>query len=410
MNTKEYLEKRNDLVDKMDKIVNTAKSEDRAVTEEEKENFTNYENEVKAIDSTLEMEEKMNKFNVKEVIVTDKTSIVNKLEAKYNKHIQKVVGFNNWNTYSDDVKEKMLKDYETFKNVIRQVSNTDTPVVTGDNGILIPQTVANEIISMIEDICPIYEMSEHFSVVGDLFLPIETEDTISMEYADEFTDAESGTIKTGNVKLSGYLARCLVKISKSLINNSKFDIVGYVEKKIAYKAKKFMEQELVIGTSGKIEGLRGVTQVVETAVANKVGSDDLIDLQDTIIEDFQANSIFIMNRATRTAIRKLKDGQGNYLLNRDFEAKWGYRLLGKDVYTTDSMPTIANADDKAVIYYGDLSGLGTKISEAPSIQVLNERYAVEHALGLLAFIQMDGKVTNTQKLAKLVIKGTVVSA
>lgn len=374
MNTKEYLEKRNDLVDKMDKIVNTAKSEDRAVTEEEKENFTKYENEVKAIDSTLEMEEKMNKIDVKEVVDNKALS-------------------------------QEEKDNKAFLNIIKRLQNEDTPVIPGDNGVLIPQTVANRIISKIQDVCPIFEMAERYNVIGTLLIPVETSDTITMSYADEFTDAESGKVVVGSVRLGGYLARCLVKVSKSLINNSNFDVVGYVIDKIAYKASKFIEDELINGTEDKIEGLTGIAQdmTMETATANKVGADDLIDLQDKIVEPYQANSIFIMTRATRNAIRKLKDGEGNYLLNRDFEAKWGYRLLGKDVYTTDAIT------DGSVIY-GDLTGLAVKVSENVSIQVLNERYAVEHATGLLAFIEMDAKVQNTQKLAKLTVKGTVVSA
>ena len=369
---KELNEKRNELVSKMQNIVNTAKDENRIINEEETKEFNDLEKEVKNIDNNIEMEEKMEKLN-KVVKVEDKKELTDK-----------------------------ERDYKVFLNIVRKIQNEDTPVTAGENGVLIPTTVANEIISKIEDICPIYSMAEHYNVIGDLIIPTETTDTIEMEYADEFTDAESGKVVIGSVKLGGYLARCLVKVSKSLINNSHFDVVGYIENKIAYKAAKFIEKQLVVGTEGKIEGLRGVTQNVESATATKLTADDLIDLQDTILEPFQANSIFIMNRATRNAIRKLKDNDGDFLLNRDLEAKWGYKLLGKDVYTTDSMPTIGAGN--IAVYYGDMSGLAVKVSENVSLQVLNERYAVEHATGLLAFLQMDAKVINTQKIAKLTIK------
>lgn len=49
-----------------------------------------------------------------------------------------------------------------------------------------------------------------------------------------------------------------------------------------------------------------------------------------------------MNKATRTAIRKLKDNEGRYILNPDATAKWGYTLFGKPVYTTDSVSAIAS--------------------------------------------------------------------
>ena len=196
--------------------------------------------------------------------------------------------------------------------------------------------------------------------------------------------------------LAEYLGRCLVKVPKSLINNGAIDVVAYVINKIAHEVSVFLENELLNGTDGKVEGLKGVKLAVETATAGKVGTDDLIDVQEEVIDAFQANACWIMSRETRKAIRKLKDGDGTYLLQKDFTSKWGYTLLGKPVYTSD------NAG--AVVYYGDFSGLATKISEAMNIQVLNEKYAEQHAVGILAFVGIDAKVQNTQKIAKLTVK------
>ena len=96
-----------------------------------------------------------------------------------------------------------------------------------------------------------------------------------------------------------------------------------------------------------------------------------------------------------------KDKEGDYLLNRDFTAKWGYTLLGKDVYCSDAMDKMLAG--KTAIYYGDFSGLAVKVSENANMQVLQERYAEEHLLGILAFVEWDAKVADTQKLAKLVM-------
>lgn len=108
-----------------------------------------------------------------------------------------------------------------------------------------------------------------------------------------------------------------------------------------------------------------------------------------------------MNRTTRNAIRKLKDANGNYLLNRDITAKWGYTLLGKDVYTTDKMDE-AEAT-KTAIYYGDMSGLALKVVEDINLEILREKYATQHAIGVTAWMEVDAKVENAQKLAKLVM-------
>ncbi len=366
---KQLVEKRNDLVAEMTNIVDTAKAENRAVTEDEAMQFENCKAEIQNIDKTINMEREMENFE-------------NKIVAEPVKEITD--------------KER---DEKAFINLIKQIKNTDTPMTYGENGAVIPTTIAQRIIARVEEICPIWTLAEHYNIKGNLSIPAEdeTNTNVEMTYADEFTDAESGKIKFKSINLGEFLGRCLVKVSNSLINNSQFDIVTYVVNKIAKKVSKFLEKELLVGTDGKIEGLKGVTLAVETATAGKVGSDDLIDLQEEIIDDYQMDSVFIMSRATRKAIRKLKDNDNQYLLNKDLSAKWGYTLLGKPVYTTDAI-----GDN--VVYYGDFSGLAVKISENISIQVLKEKYAEQHATGLLAFVGCDAKVQDTQKIAKLTVK------
>ena len=227
-----------------------------------------------------------------------------------------------------------------------------------------------------------------------------------MTYADEGTSAESGKAVLTSIELKGYLGRALAKVSKSLINNSEFDIVGFVIDKMAHAIAVFIEKELLFGTQNKIEGLRGISadMTITSASATALDLDEVMDTQDAVIDKYQGASIWIMNRQTRNALRKLKDREGQYLLNKDVTAKWGYTLLGKDVYTSDAMPTVGAG--KTVIYYGDFSGLAVKVSEDINMQVLNERYAEEHMTGILAFVEMDSKVADTQKISKLVMSGS----
>lgn len=123
-------------------------------------------------------------------------------------------------------------------------------------------------------------------------------------------------------------------------------------------------------------------------------------LQQISIPDiYQSGAVWIMNKATRTAIRKLKDSDGNYLLNRDVSARWGYTLLGKDVYCSDAMPKMAAK--ATAVYYGDFSGLAVKVAEDANIEVLREKYATQHAVGVVAWMEIDTKVEDSQKIAKL---------
>lgn len=370
---KKLIEKRNDLVEEMTNIVNTAKSENRAVSEEEANRFEACKAEIANIDKTIKMGDEME--NLENKVIEAKPEMT-----------------------------QAQKDEKAFINLIKQIKNADTPMTYGANGAVVPTTIAQRIIAKVEEICPIWTMAEHYNVKGNLSLPAEDEGNtnLAMTYADEFSEAESGKVTFKSINLGEFLGRCLCKVSKSLINNSQFDIVSYVVDKIARKVSVFLEKELLVGTTSKIEGLKGVTLNVTTASATAVTADELVDLQEEVIDAYQANAVWIMNRATRKAIRKLKDQDGQYLLNKDMTAKWGYTLLGKPVYTSDNMPVLASG--AIAIYYGDMSGLAVKVSEEMNIQVLNEKYAEQHAVGVLAFIGCDAKVQNPQKIAKLTCK------
>ena len=131
----------------------------------------------------------------------------------------------------------------------------------------------------------------------------------------------------------------------------------------------------------------------------------MIDLQEIIPDVYQSDAIWIMNRSTRAEIRKVKDGDGNYLLNRDLNARWGYTLLGKDVYTSDNMGELDTASS-TLIYYGDLKGLAVKVSEDVNIDVLFETKARQHAVEVLGFVELDAKVQNAEMLTKMVNKAS----
>lgn len=374
MDEKKLVEKRNNLVTEMENIVNTAKAENRVVNDEETNKFNNLEKEVKEIDNTITMNDKINKIGLKKV--AEPTSQLS-------------------------VEDKERKQFE---NYLRGIKNNDEPTTKTDGQVMIPTTIWDRIIDQVIQISPIFERADRYNISGNLVLPKYDKEnsSIVMEYSDEGTTADSGKVVISQIELKGYLSRALAKVSKSLINNTKFDIVGFVEEKMAQAIAVFIEHELLKGTEGKIEGLRGIDadMTVTAASATAITADELMDTQDKVIDNYQANSIWVMNRATRDALRKLKDKEGDYLLNRDFTAKWGYSLLGKDVYCSDEVDKIAAG--KTTIFYGDFSGLAVKTSEEANMQVLNERYAEEHMVGILAFLEMDAKVADTQKISKLV--------
>lgn len=385
MKFKKLREKRLLLQNEMSQLIDAADTEERAMTEEESNRFSEIEQEIAQIDATIATEERARNLNI-----SDENN-------------------NNDSNGSDDNVEHSDMEVRAFENYIRGVveERADANLTVADNGAVIPTSIANKIIQKVVTICPIFQDAERYNIKGTLTIPYydESSGDIAMSYMDEFVDdGESTSGKIKNITLQGYLGRAITDVSKSLLNNSSFNLLDFVIDRMALSISRFVEHELLIGTSGKIEGLSGVTNVKVAASPTAVTSDELIELQETVPDVYQASAYWIMNKATRTAIRKFKDGQGNYLLNKDANSRWGYTLFGKDVYTSDNMPTM-KAGAKA-IYYGDMKGLAVKVSEDINIEVLRETKARQHVVEVLGFIEFDAKVQNGEMIAALQMKAS----
>lgn len=372
-NEKALEEKRTELLNEMSNIVEAAKAETRTLTDDEEARYDEIKKELSKIDKTLE--------------AIEEQRALNNIPVKKN----------------DKEKATELEE-RAFANYIRGIVETRTTNLTvGDNGAVIPKTIAQKIIKKVYDISPIYQLATRYNVKGDLTIPYydESSSAITTAYATEFTDLESSSGKFLNIELKGYLAGALTKVSKSLLNNSNFDLISFVITAMAESIARFIEKELLKGTSDKITGLSKVKQKVTAGSSAVITADELIDVQEMVPDVYQAGAIWIMNKTTRTAIRKLKDNDGNYLLNKDVSAKWGYTLLGKDVYTSENMDAISS--EKTSIYYGDMSGLAVKLSEDINIEVLREKYATQHAIGVVGWVELDSKIENEQKISALVM-------
>ena len=383
-NIKALRETRAEKVKELELLYAKLEAEQRAVTEEEEKQIGAIQDEIDQIDKTIDI---LN--DIKERL------------ANANAGKREMVDENR----DDAAEQRAESERKSFENYLRGAVmgevRADTNMTLTDNGAVIPTTIAKKIVEKIYDISPILERATKYNVKGNLTIPFYPADSndVEMAYATEFTDLTADTGKFGSIELKGFLAGALVKISRSLMNNSQFDIVGFVIDHMALVAARWIEGELLKGTDDKIEGLSSVTQGVTAAAATAVTADELIQLQDSVKDAFQGKAIWIMSNATRTAIRLLKDNEGRYLLNDDVSSPFGRTLLGKPVYVSDNMPDMA-ASAKP-IYYGDMSGLAVKITEEFEVQVLREHYATQHAVGVVGWTEMDAKVENEQNISAL---------
>ena len=389
---KELMEKKNDLITRADEVLNKAKEEKRELTEDEAMELAEIRDNVRRIMKTLELK---GEFDKMEGSALEKEGLPKDEEERK----------------CGDKEERAVEEEKAFANYIRgYVNQRDTAynMTLTDNGAVIPTTIANRIIKKVYDICPILERSTKYNVKGKLELPVYDESTqaITVAWATEFQDLTSSVGKLQSIELSGYLAGALTLVSRSLINNSQVDIVAFVVDRMAYDIARFIEKTLLNG-GGSVAGLTGVTLTTNAVGSTSVTANELIETQGLVKDVFQDNAIWIMSTNTRTAIRELKDNMGRYLLQDDISLPFGKSLLGKPVYVSDNMPDMVAG--KVAIYYGDISGLATKFAEDINIQVLREKYATQHAIGVVGWLEFDSKVEDVQKIAKVKMAGTPAS-
>lgn len=376
MNTKQLYEKLNELKAENRSLAETAVTETRDFNEQEKADFAARSAEIERLEETIKMIE-----NIPVETETRAVEVVEDIAV---------------------IEERAFADYIMGKAT--EMRSGEQNVTMANNAAIIPTTIANRIIKEVKDRCPILAGATVYNVKGTLKIPVwgnaNTSHNIAVGYQAEFTAVTADAGKFTSVDLGGYLAGALTLVGKSVQNNGAFNVVDFVVSQMAEEIAIWIEGQLLTGTgSSAAQGATATTNGITAAGTAAVTADELISLQAKVKQAYQGNSCWTMHPDTFVAIKKLKDTTNRYLIQEDFSSEFPYRLLGRPVYLSDNMPTMA-ASAKAILY-GDYSGLAVNFRENIGIEVLRERYADLHAIGVLGFFEFDSKVADTQKLAVL---------
>lgn len=316
------------------------------------------------------------------------------------------------NNMENNIENREQQELRSFADFIRgtatQMRAGEQNFSISNNGALLPTSIANRIIETVRDMCPILAGADVYHVSGTLKIPVygkaNTTHDIAVGYGADFTELTADAGAFTSVDLTGYLVGALSLVGRSLLNNADIDLVSFVVRKMAESISVFVEGELLTGTgatNSHCTGALSTTNTMNAGSVSAISADNLIDLQVKVNQAFQKNAVWTMHPSTWTVIKKLKDKNDRYLVQDDITGEFPYRLLGKPVYLSDNMPTIASAA-KAVLY-GDYSGLSVNIRENMTVEVLREKYATQHAVGVVAWMELDSKVSDPQKLATLVM-------
>lgn len=365
MNRKGLEERKNDLKNQMSAMLETAKQENRALADEETKKFDELETEIREINETLKREEEKNKME------------------------------------NTEIREESKQFVEYVRNVLE--NRADANLTVGKNGVIIPNTIANKIIMTAYDMSGILKDATKYNTKGTLTIPKYTADgstDVAMAYAEEFVELESKIGKFASVELGNYLAGALAILSKSLVSNTDIDLENKVIEIMSIAISRFMEKECLYGTDGKVDGLKGIANKVTAGSSTAITVADLVKVKNAVKKQFRGGAKWIMSNETLTAIELLKDGEDRFIFREDLNGEFDGYILGYPVEVSDNMAEIGAGND--VIFFGDFSGLALKQrSDALELNVLREKYATQHAIGINAWLEFDAKVENEQKLSKL---------
>lgn len=225
---------------------------------------------------------------------------------------------------------------------------------------------------------------------------VDEEDPIS-DTDDAFSQVSIGAYKLGT----------MIKVSEELLNDSAFNLQTYIAKEFARRIGAKEEEAFFVGDGdGKPTGIFHATAGAQlgatTASATAITADELLDLFYSLKAPYRKKASFVMNDATVKAIRKLKDGSGQYLWQPSIAAGQPDTILNRPVKTSAYVPTIAAA--AKIIAFGDFGYYWIADRQGRVFQRLNELYAATGQVGFKATQRVDGKLILAESIKVLQMK------
>ena len=197
------------------------------------------------------------------------------------------------------------------------------------------------------------------------------------------------------VVLGAYKLATMIKVSEELLSDSIFDIEGYVSEQFGKRIGDKEEDAFLTGNGvskpiGILHTTGGAEVGVTTAGASAITGDELIDLVYSLRAPYRKSAVFVLNDTTVKLLRKLKDGDGQYLWRPGITENAPDTILGHRIVTSEFMPGVSAANKS--IAFGDFSYYWIADRQGRTFKRLNELYATTGQIGFLASQRLDGKL------------------
>lgn len=368
---KALIEKRSALSCRMKELIDGIKTEERAFTEEENTEFKNLEAELRAVNDTIDAEQRM----------VDALAQLPFLEES-----NRTIGIET--RAAAEIVSDFIRGYELRAG---EMTTTST-------GGIIPSEFSRDIIHDTVALSGILNLITTVNSKG-IYKQIKTDSNmISAGWTDEIASITSSDANFDTIDIGHYKLAALAKLSLELINQNDFNILDEViyqsERDFALK----LETAVIKGT-----GVKQPTGLVTSGTAFSLESnaaitaDEVVKIYHALKSPFHQNAVWIMSNNTLCSIRLLTDGNGRFIFHQNENLSSGYAgfILGKPVLVSDAMDDLG--EGKKPILFGDFSrAYKGNMNPEMTMQVLNEKYADQGMKGILSILWFDGKPVNPE--------------
>ena len=275
-----------------------------------------------------------------------------------------------------------------------------------EGGYLVPDEFEHTLVQGLEEenvlrsLCTIIQTSS-----GDRKIPIVTAHGTA-SWVDEEDPIPTSDETFGQISIGAHKVATMIKVSDELLQDSVFNLESYIATEFARRIGAAEEEAFITGNgTGKPTGLLHATNGAGTGVTttgNTPTADEIFDLVHSIKSVYRRKAVFLLNDSTLKAIRKLKDGQGQYLWQPGLKEGQPDMLLNYRIATSPFMPEIA-AGNK-VILFGDFKSYWIADRQGRSFQRLNELYAATGQVGFRATQRVDGRLVLAEAMKCLAVK------
>jgi len=297
---------------------------------------------------------------------------------------------------------KMVRDRSAHYSVYNALQvGTDS-----EGGFLVPDEYERTLVQALEEenklrsLCKVIRTAS-----GDRKIPLVASHGTASWVDEEGLIPESDDA-FGMISLGAHKVASIIKVSDELLQDSVFDVESYIASEFARRVGDAEEAAFINGDgSGKPFGMLHETNGAATGVTTagaSITAEELIDLVYSLKAPYRKRALFLFNDQTIKAIRKLKDGSGQYIWQPSLQAGQPNTLLGYSYETSSHMPVIG-AGAKPILF-GDFSSYWIADRDGRSIQRLNELYAATGQVGFRVTQRLDGRLVQQEGMKCLAMK------